>query len=708
MSSVAEQLNSVLHKTARLIELCNALQEENELLKVENQSIKSTLDASKVKNTDLEEKLRVLKLAKKMGEISIKITISDRIYPLKVNTEEEEIVRRAAKIINERIKDYQENYAVRDKQDLLSMAVLHYATAVLRVENKVQDQDTAVADKVEELDRLRAYISFASAPENNVNPNYNSLKFLTYGTKKLAAVFFYGNWIRIAHDLITRNVFEGRYLLRSLLKKQEIAAQTKVKKILKDAESNAEILKKDRMLEAKEKFLQMKAEHEQEVNNKNNQVNQRENAIKQKEQSLNQRMENLNRKEQELDGQKKNLEKQTDIAVKKQEEVDVLKNQHVKQLEAIAGLSAEEAKNQLVENMKEDARSQAMIQVKDIVDEAKLTAGKEAKKVVIQTIQRTAVEAAIENTVSIFHIESDEIKGRVIGREGRNIRALEAATGIEIIVDDTPEAIILSGFDPVRREIARLALHRLVTDGRIHPARIEEVVAKTKKQIEEEIVEIGERTVIDLGIHGLHPELIRMVGRMRYRSSYGQNLLHHSREVANFCATMAAELGLNAKMAKRAGLLHDIGKVPDDNPELPHAILGMQLAEKYKEHPEICNAIGAHHDEIEMTSMISPIVQACDAISGARPGARREVVESYIKRLKELEELALSYPGVEKTFAIQAGRELRVVVESERVTDQQAELLAADISNRIQTEMTYPGQIKVTVIRETRSVAFAK
>lgn len=503
-------------------------------------------------------------------------------------------------------------------------------------------------------------------------------------------------------------VLVGRFLLRSLLKTQEVAAQTKVKKMLKDAESKAEILKKDRLLEAKEKFLQLKSEHEQEVNNKNNQINQRENAIKQKEQSINQRLENFNRKEQEIDAHKKNLEKQTDLAVKKQEEVDVLKNQHVKQLETIAGLSADEAKNQLVESMKQEARTQAMIQVKDIVDEAKLTATKEAKKVVIQTIQRTAVEAAIENTVSIFHIESDEIKGRVIGREGRNIRALEAATGIEIIVDDTPEAIILSGFDPVRREIARLALHRLVTDGRIHPARIEEVVAKTKKQIEDEIVEIGERTVIDLGIHGLHPELIRMVGRMRYRSSYGQNLLHHSREVANFCATMAAELGLNAKMAKRAGLLHDIGKVPDDNPELPHAILGMQLAEKYKEHPEICNAIGAHHDEIEMTSMISPIVQACDAISGARPGARREVVESYIKRLKELEELALSYPGVEKTFAIQAGRELRVVVESERVTDQQAELLAADISNRIQTEMTYPGQIKVTVIRETRSVSFAK
>jgi ribonuclease Y len=503
-------------------------------------------------------------------------------------------------------------------------------------------------------------------------------------------------------------VITGRYLLRSLLKKQEIAAQTKVKKILKDAESNAEILKKDRLLEAKEKFLQLKSEHEQEVNTRNNQINQRENSLKQKEQSVNQRLENMNRKENELDNQKKNLEKQLDVAVKKQEEVELLKSQHVKQLETIAGLSAEEAKAQLVENMKTEARAQAMIQVKDIVDEAKLTATKEAKKVVIQTIQRTAVEAAIENTVSVFHIESDEIKGRVIGREGRNIRALEAATGIEIIVDDTPEAIILSGFDPVRREIARLALHRLVTDGRIHPARIEEVVAKTKKQIEDEIVEIGERTVIDLGIHGLHPELIRMVGRMRYRSSYGQNLLHHSREVANFCATMAAELGLNAKMAKRAGLLHDIGKVPDDNPELPHAILGMQLAEKYKEHPEICNAIGAHHDEIEMTSMISPIIQACDAISGARPGARREVVESYIKRLKELEELALSYPGVEKTFAIQAGRELRVVVESERVTDQQAELLAADISNRIQTEMTYPGQIKVTVIRETRSVAFAK
>ncbi|MEC3881001.1 ribonuclease Y [Parapedobacter sp. 10938] len=500
----------------------------------------------------------------------------------------------------------------------------------------------------------------------------------------------------------------GRFVLRFLFKRQEAAAQSKAKKILKEAEQAGEHLKKQRQLEAKEKFLQLKAEHEKETNQKNNTLNQRENSIRQKEQSVNQKLENLNREKQEVENQRKNLERLTEISDKKQKEVEQLKAQHIKQLETIAGLSAEEASAQLIENLKEEARSKAVIQIKDIVDEAKLTATKEAKKVVIQTIQRTATESAIENTVSIFNIENDEIKGRIIGREGRNIRALEAATGVEIIVDDTPEAIILSGFDPVRREIARLALHRLVTDGRIHPARIEEIVAKTKKQIEDEIVEIGERTVIDLGIHGLHPELIRMVGRMRYRSSYGQNLLQHSREVANFAATMASELGLNVKLAKRAGLLHDIGKVPDDNPELPHAILGMQLAEKYKEHPEVCNAIGAHHDEVEMTSLISPVVQACDAISGARPGARREVVENYIKRLKELEELALSYPGVEKTFAIQAGRELRVVVESERVSDQEAELLAADISTRIQTEMTYPGQIKVTVIRETRSVSYAK
>jgi len=499
-----------------------------------------------------------------------------------------------------------------------------------------------------------------------------------------------------------------RFLLRNMFKKQEVAVQNKAKKILREAEQDAEHLKKNRLLEAKEKFLQLKSEHEKEVNQRNNTLNQRENNLRQKEQSANQRLEKINRDSQDLESQRKNLDRLVELNEKKQEEVELLKNQQITQLESIAGLSADEAKNQLVDNLREEARTKALSQIKDIVAEAKLTASKEAKKIVIQTIQRQATESAIENTVSIFHIESDEIKGRVIGREGRNIRALEAATGIEIIVDDTPEAIILSGFDPIRREIARLALHRLVTDGRIHPARIEEVVAKTKKLIDDEIVEIGERTVIDLGIHGLHPELIRMVGRMRYRSSYGQNLLQHSREVANFCATMAAELGLNVKMAKRAGLLHDIGKVPDDNPELPHAILGMQLAEKYKEHPEVCNAIGAHHDEIEMTSMISPIIQACDAISGARPGARREVVESYIKRLKDLESLALSYPGVEKTFAIQAGRELRVVVESEKITDSQSEILAADISNRIQTEMTYPGQIKVTVIRETRSVSFAK
>lgn len=500
----------------------------------------------------------------------------------------------------------------------------------------------------------------------------------------------------------------GRFLLQSIFKKQEKEAREKADGIIKQAEQQAEHYKKQRNLEAKEKFLQLKAEHEKEVNQRNSAMAQKENTIRQKEQSLNQKIENLNREKQDLDNRNKKLDHLIELNERKSAEADQLKNQHIKQLETIAGLSAQEARDQLIKSLQEDARSQAIMQIKDIVDEAKLTASKEAKKVVIQTIQRTATESAIENTVSIFNIENDEVKGRIIGREGRNIRALEAATGVEIIVDDTPEAIILSGFDPVRREIARLSLHRLVTDGRIHPARIEEVVSKTRTQIEDEIVEIGERTVIDLGIHGLHPELVRMVGRMRYRSSYGQNLLQHSREVANFAATMAAELGLNVKHAKRAGLLHDIGKVPDDNPELPHAILGMELAEKYKEHPDVCNAIGAHHDEIEMTSLISPVVQACDAISGARPGARREVVESYIKRLKELEELALSYPGVEKTFAIQAGRELRVVVESEKVTDEQADILAADISNRIQTEMTYPGQIKVTVIRETRSVSYAK
>jgi ribonuclease Y len=485
-------------------------------------------------------------------------------------------------------------------------------------------------------------------------------------------------------------------------------SQSKAAQIIKEAEEKAEILKKDKLLEAKEKFLQLKAEHENEVNQRNANILKEENKIKQQEQSLKSKMENTQRKDSELDNLKLLLEKQSAAVALKKEEAEKALNNQVKQLEKIAGLTADEAKKQLINALHDEARSEAMSKIKDITDEAKLTASKEAKKIILSTIQRTAAEQAIENAVSVFTIESDELKGRIIGREGRNIRALEAATGVEFIVDDTPEAIILSCFDPIRREVARLAMHRLVTDGRIHPARIEEVVAKTKKQIEEEIVEIGERTCIDLQIHGLHPELIRMVGRMRYRSSYGQNLLMHSREVANLCATMAAEFGLNVKLAKRAGLLHDIGKVPDDDAETPHALLGMKLAEKYKEHPEVVNAIGAHHDEIEMTSMLSPIIQACDAISGSRPGARREDTENYMKRLKTLENIALSYNGVEKAFAIQAGRELRVMVESEKVSDEQADIMSIDLSQRIQKEMTYPGQIKITVIREKRSVNFAK
>lgn len=477
---------------------------------------------------------------------------------------------------------------------------------------------------------------------------------------------------------------------------------------LKLAEAEGESLKKEKLLQAKEKFLQLKSDHDKTINDRNNQVLQVENRAKQKEQSLNQKLEDTKRKDAELDKRKIDLENQLELNKAKEDAIEKLHRSKVEQLEVIAGLSAAAAKVELVESLKAEARTDAMSLIKDIMDEAKMTASKEAKRIVIQTIQRVATEHAIENSVSVFHIESDEMKGRIIGREGRNIRTLESATGIEIIVDDTPEAIILSGFDPIRREIARLALHQLVTDGRIHPARIEEVVEKVKKQVEDEIIETGKRTTIDLGIHGLHPELIRMVGRMKYRSSYGQNLLQHSREVANLCAIMAGELGLDVKAAKRAGLLHDIGKVPDDQPELPHAILGMKLAEKFKERPEICNAIGAHHDEVEMTSMISPIIQVCDAISGARPGARREIVEQYIKRLKDLEALALSYPGVDKTYAIQAGRELRVIVQSEKVSDKDAEKLATDISMKIQTEMTYPGQVKVTVIRETRSVSYAK
>ena len=478
--------------------------------------------------------------------------------------------------------------------------------------------------------------------------------------------------------------------------------------IIRQAEIDAESIKKEKIFQAKEKFLQLKSEHEQYINEKNKQISDIENRLKQKENSLNQQNAELGRRNKEADAIRENLKAQVEIATKKAEECDKLREKAIRQIEEIAGMTAAEAKNQLIENMKAEAKTQAQSYINDIMDEARLTASKEAKRIVINTIQRTASETAIENAVTVFHIESDEIKGRIIGREGRNIRALEAATGVEIVVDDTPEAILLSAFDPVRREVARLALHQLVIDGRIHPARIEEVVAKVQKQLEEEIMETGKRTCIDLGIHGMHIELVKLIGRMKYRSSYGQNLLQHAREVANICATMASELGLNPKLAKRAGLLHDIGKVSDEDPELPHAILGMKLAEKYKEKPEICNAIGSHHEEVEMTSIISPLVMVGDAISGARPGARREVIESYIKRLKDMENIAQSYNGVTKTYAIQAGRELRVIVGADQVTDQDAETLSAEIAKKIQEEMVYPGQVKITVIRETRSVAFAK
>ena len=480
--------------------------------------------------------------------------------------------------------------------------------------------------------------------------------------------------------------------------------KTKGSTIISEAKKEAEQIKKEKLLQAKEKFLELKSEHEKIINNKNNEINKTESRIKDKENSLSQKLGETNKKKKELEQERSIISQQKDALQKKQEEIAKAHKKQVEQLEAISKLSAEEAKEQLVEALKDEAKTKALEIIQETIEEAKLTANQEAKKIVIQSIQRTATEKAIENAVSVFNIESDDIKGRIIGREGRNIRAIEAATGVDIVVDDTPEAIIISCFDSVRREVARLSLHKLVTDGRIHPARIEEVVRKTEKEINQEIIEIGKKTTIDLGIHGL----IRMVGRMRYRSSYGQNLLQHSRETANLCATMAAELGLNVKMAKRAGLLHDIGKVPDDNAETPHAILGMQLAEKHGEKPEVCNAIGAHHDEIEMTSLLSPIIQVCDAVSGARPGARRQQLDSYISRIKELEDTALGYPGVLKSYAIQAGRELRVVVESEKVTDADANKLSFEISEKIQNEMTYPGQVKVTVIRETRAISYAK
>ena len=484
--------------------------------------------------------------------------------------------------------------------------------------------------------------------------------------------------------------------------------KSKYDSILKEAETEAEVIKKNKLLEVKEKFLNKKADLEKEVSLRNQKIQQAENKLKQRELVLNQRQEEIQRKKMEAEAVKENLEAQLVIVDKKKEELEHMQRQEIEKLEAISGLSAEEAKERMVESLKEEAKTQAQSYINDIMDDAKLTASKEAKRIVIQSIQRVATETAIENSVTVFHIESDEIKGRIIGREGRNIRALEAATGVEIVVDDTPEAIVLSAFDPVRREIARLALHQLVTDGRIQPARIEEVVAKVRKQVEEEIIETGKRTTIDLGIHGLHPELIRIIGKMKYRSSYGQNLLQHARETANLCAVMASELGLNPKKAKRAGLLHDIGKVPDEEPELPHALYGMKLAEKFKEKPDICNAIGAHHDEVEMTSLLAPIVQVCDAISGARPGARREIVEAYIKRLNDLEQLAMSYPGVTKTYAIQAGRELRVIVGADKIDDKATENLSGEIAKKIQDEMTYPGQVKITVIRETRAVSYAK
>ena len=496
------------------------------------------------------------------------------------------------------------------------------------------------------------------------------------------------------------------YLVAANVSKRNASSAANI--IIEDAKREADVIKEKKILEAKEEEMKILSDADKTASQKIQKAQASEVRARQKEQQLNQQQGELNRRKKEIDAAKASLDSREQAVAAKSEQVEILHRSAQEELEKISGLSVDEAREKLVESLKDEAKTAAASYINDIMDDAKLTASKEAKKIVIQSIQRVATETAVENSVTVFHIDNDEIKGRIIGREGRNIRALEAATGIEIIVDDTPEAIVLSGFDPVRREIARLALHQLVVDGRIHPARIEEVVAKVRRQVEEEIIETGKRTTIDLGIHGLHPELIRMVGKMKYRSSYGQNLLQHSRETANLCAVMASELGLNPKKARRAGLLHDIGKVPDDEPELPHALLGMKLAEKFKEKPDICNAIGAHHDEVEQTSLLAPIVQVCDAISGARPGARREIVEAYIKRLNDLEQLALSYPGVLKTYAIQAGRELRVIVGADKITDEETDKLSNEIAKKIQDEMTYPGQVKITVIRETRAVAFAK
>lgn len=503
-------------------------------------------------------------------------------------------------------------------------------------------------------------------------------------------------------------IFVGKAVFAKNTQKQIDEANQEAQRILAEARTSAENLKKDKLLEAKEKFLQLKGEHEKEVSQRNKKIDDAENRIRQKENALNQKNEHAQRQIQESETLKANLQRQVELVAVKKAELEKHQEEHVRKLEKVAGLSAEEARGQLVETLKEEARTQASAHIQEIVEEAKVKANKEAKKIIIQTIQRTAAEQTIENAITVFNLESDELKGQIIGREGRNIRALEAATGVDLVVDDTPEAIVLSCFDPLRREVARLALQRLVQDGRIHPARIEEVVQKTKKQLEEQVAEIGERTIIELGIHGLHPELVRLVGKMRFRSSYGQNLLMHSKETANLCGIMAAELGLNAKLAKRAGLLHDIGKVPDEESELSHALLGAKLAEKYNEHPAVVNAIGAHHDEMEMQYVISPIVQACDAISGARPGSRREIMQSYLQRIKDLENLAVSFEGVEKAYAIQAGRELRVIIESEKASDADADRLSFEIAQKIQNEMQFPGQIKVTAIREKRAVNIAR
>lgn len=507
---------------------------------------------------------------------------------------------------------------------------------------------------------------------------------------------------------LTAGIFAGKVIFSKDTARKTEEAEQQARKIISDAKSNAENIKKERMLEAKEKFVQLKAEHDRDVNEKNRKIADAEGRIKQKEQTINQKLESLDKQTKENDSIKEHLNRQIEVVNQKRTELEKHQEEHIRRLEKIAGLTAEEAKTQLLESLKQEAHTKALSLQQEIIEDAKQRANKEARKIIIQSIQRTAAEQTIENTVTVFNLESDEIKGQIIGREGRNIRAIEAATGVDLVVDDTPEAIVLSSFDPLRREIARLSLQRLVADGRIHPARIEEVVEKTRRQIEEQVMEIGERTIIELGIHGLHKELVRVVGKMRFRSSYGQNLLMHSREVANLCGIMAAELGLNPKLAKRAGLLHDIGKVPDEETELSHALLGGKLAEKYGENPAVVNAIAAHHDEMEMQFVISPIIQACDAISGARPGARREIMQQYIQRIKDLENLAMGYGGVEKAYAIQAGRELRVIVEADKITDNDSEKLSFDMANKIQNEMTYPGQIKVTVIREKRSVNIAR